>query len=64
MKRFNHQEYTITCPCCGVETSMLLNDTEHQHYYEDCDTCESPIEVDFKLNKDGVVMRVEILETV
>ena len=60
MKTLTVKDHLITCPACGAETMMILNETEEQHYSEDCEICQSLIEVDFRLNKDGVIMKVEL----
>ena len=60
MESIQIKDYLLSCPSCGAETSMFLNDSEKQHYIEDCEICQSVIEVDFKLNNDGVIMKVEL----
>ena len=60
MESIKIKDYILSCPACGAETVMFLNETEEQHYVEDCEICQSVIEVDFKLNNDGVIMSVDL----
>ena len=52
-------ENFLTCPYCGQQVSMLLEELYGaQTYIEDCEVCCNPIQIQYEI-EDGVVVRLE-----
>ncbi|HUG36636.1 MAG TPA: CPXCG motif-containing cysteine-rich protein [Candidatus Limnocylindrales bacterium] len=49
-------EHFFTCPHCGEDISMVLDDSvPSQTYVEDCEVCCQPIEIRYVIEDDTVV---------
>jgi len=49
-------EQTISCPYCGEDISVLVdNSLPEQRYTEDCQVCCRPIVMDVSVDSDGGV---------
>ncbi len=49
-------EYTLICPYCWQEITMLLDTSvSQQTYVEDCENCCNPIEVHYRTDPDGSI---------
>jgi transcription elongation factor Elf1 len=48
-------EHYFTCPYCGEEISMILDDSiRRQTYIEDCEVCCQPIQISYVVEGDAV----------
>ena len=55
-------ESFLTCPYCGQQISMLLEELYGaQTYIEDCEVCCNPIQISYEV-KDGAVVRLEAIK--
>ena len=51
------EEYTLICPYCWSEITMLLDlSVRRQTYVEDCEVCCNPIEVRYTVEEGEVAM--------
>ena len=49
-------EHFFTCPHCGEEISMVLDESvPGQTYVEDCEVCCQPIQIRYVIEDDTVV---------
>jgi transcription elongation factor Elf1 len=49
-------EHSFTCPYCGEEISMVLDDSvSRQTYIEDCEVCCRPIQISYTIEEDALV---------
>jgi hypothetical protein len=49
-------EHSFSCPYCGEEISMVLDDSvSRQTYIEDCEVCCRPIEISYTIEEDALV---------
>lgn len=50
------KEHLHYCPHCGSESAMLLDASkDSHHYFEDCEMCGNPMEVDLALVQGEVI---------
>ena len=43
----------ISCPYCGENIVVLIDDSSSQDYYEDCSVCCRPIRLQVSVGFDG-----------
>lgn len=49
-------EHSFSCPYCGEEISMVLDDSvSRQTYIEDCEVCCRPIEISYMIEDEALV---------
>ncbi len=49
-------EHSFSCPYCGEEISMVLDDSiSRQTYIEDCEVCCRPIEIAYTIEDEVLV---------
>jgi hypothetical protein len=49
-------EHSFSCPYCGEEISMVLDDSvNRQTYIEDCEVCCRPIEISYVIEDEALV---------
>jgi transcription elongation factor Elf1 len=49
-------EHSFSCPYCGEEISMVLDDSvSRQTYIEDCEVCCRPIEIIYAIEDEALV---------
>ncbi len=52
---------SITCPYCHSEFSTEIDVTAgSQDYYEDCQVCCNPIELDIHIDADGNIAFIDV----
>jgi hypothetical protein len=50
-------EKNISCPYCGEQISILVDDSlPEQHYVEDCQVCCRPMVLNVSVDAEGDVM--------